>query len=127
MAAGSSSTTTSPVSRPARTPSGCSTSASISADATGWTNVPASFSPAKQTPFTHNNSQLAANGVWDLYIYDSTNDWHDELRPRALIVSAADGKNGAMAVANLAQGEWADAKVTIASGALAGQDRRLLS
>ena len=29
------------------------------ADAAGWTNVPASFSPAKQTSFTHNNAQIA--------------------------------------------------------------------
>ncbi len=90
------------------------------ADASGWTNVPASFSPAKQASFTHNNSQLAANGVWDVYIYDSTNDGTTNY-DRVLIVSAADAKNGAEAVANLAQGEWADAKLTIASGALAGK------
>lgn len=90
------------------------------ADAAGWTNVPASFSPAKQTSFTHNDTRLAANGVWDVYVYDSTNDSAVNY-DRALIVSAADGKNGAEAVANLAQGEWADAKVTIAGGPLAGR------
>jgi 2',3'-cyclic-nucleotide 2'-phosphodiesterase (5'-nucleotidase family)/predicted AlkP superfamily phosphohydrolase/phosphomutase len=90
------------------------------ADASGWTNVPASFSPAKQTSFTHNDNRLAANGVWDVYIYDSTDDGTVNYN-RALVVSAAAGKNGAMAVANLAQGEWADAKVTIASGPLAGR------
>jgi 2',3'-cyclic-nucleotide 2'-phosphodiesterase (5'-nucleotidase family)/predicted AlkP superfamily phosphohydrolase/phosphomutase len=90
------------------------------ADATGWSNVPTSFSPAKQTSFTHNDTRLAANGVWDVYIYDSTNDGATNYN-RALIVSAADGKNGAEAVANLAQGEWADAKVTIAGGPLAGR------
>jgi 2',3'-cyclic-nucleotide 2'-phosphodiesterase (5'-nucleotidase family)/predicted AlkP superfamily phosphohydrolase/phosphomutase len=89
------------------------------ADAAGWTNVPASFSPAKQTSFTHNNSQLAANGVWDVYIYDSTDNGTVDY-DQALVVSAADGKNGSMAVADLAEGEWADAKVTIASGSLAG-------
>jgi 2',3'-cyclic-nucleotide 2'-phosphodiesterase (5'-nucleotidase family) len=89
------------------------------ADAAGWTNVPASFSPAKQASFTHNNSQLAANGVWDVYLYDSTNNSAVDY-DRALVVSAADGKNGAMAVADLAEGDWADAKVTIASGSLAG-------
>jgi 2',3'-cyclic-nucleotide 2'-phosphodiesterase (5'-nucleotidase family)/predicted AlkP superfamily phosphohydrolase/phosphomutase len=90
------------------------------ADAAGWTNVPASFSPAKQTSFIHNDSRLAANGVWDVYLYDSTNDSTTNY-DRALIVSAANAKNGAMAVANLAQGEWADAKVTIATGPLAGR------
>jgi 2',3'-cyclic-nucleotide 2'-phosphodiesterase (5'-nucleotidase family) len=88
-------------------------------DAAGWTNVPASFSPAKQMSFTHNNSQLAGNGVWDVYIYDSTNDGATNY-DRVLVVSAADGKNGAEAVANVSGGEWADAKVTIASGSLAG-------
>ena len=90
------------------------------ADAAGWTNVPASFSPAKQASFTHNNAQIPGNGVWDVYIYDSTNDGATNYN-RALIVNAADGKNGAEAVANLAQGEWADAKVTLASGTFAGR------
>ncbi|MGH3024652.1 MAG: alkaline phosphatase family protein [Gaiellaceae bacterium] len=89
------------------------------ADASGWTNVPTSFSPAKQTSFTHNDTRLAGNGVWDVYIYDSTDDGVTNY-DSALIVSAADGKNGAEAVADLAQGEWADAKVTIAGGPLAG-------
>jgi 2',3'-cyclic-nucleotide 2'-phosphodiesterase (5'-nucleotidase family)/predicted AlkP superfamily phosphohydrolase/phosphomutase len=90
------------------------------ADAAGWTNVPASFSPAKQASFTHNNAQIPGNGVWDVYIYDSTDDGAINY-DRALIVNAADGKNGAEAVANLAQGEWADAKVTLASGTFAGR------
>ncbi len=90
------------------------------ADAAGWTSVPASFSPAKQASFTHNNAQIPGNGVWDVYIYDSTNDGAVNY-DRTLIVNAADGKNGAEAVANLAQGEWADAKVTLASGTFAGR------
>jgi 2',3'-cyclic-nucleotide 2'-phosphodiesterase (5'-nucleotidase family)/predicted AlkP superfamily phosphohydrolase/phosphomutase len=90
------------------------------ADAAGWTNVPASFSPAKQMSFTHSNAQIPGNGVWDVYIYDSTNDGATNY-DRALIVNASDVKNGAEAVANLAQGEWADAKVTLASGTFAGR------
>ena len=90
------------------------------ADAAGWTNVPASFSPAKQASFTHNNAQIAANGVWDVYIYDSTNDGTVNY-DRVLIVSAANAKNGATAVANLTQGEWADAKLTLATGTFAGR------
>ena len=89
------------------------------ADAAGWTNVPASFSPAKQTSFTHNDTRLAANGVWDVYIYDSTNDGATNY-DSALVVSAAAGKDGSAAVADLGEGEWADAKVTIAGGPLAG-------
>jgi 2',3'-cyclic-nucleotide 2'-phosphodiesterase (5'-nucleotidase family)/predicted AlkP superfamily phosphohydrolase/phosphomutase len=90
------------------------------ADASGWTNVPASFSPAKQASFTHANAQIPGNGVWEVYIYDSTNDGATNY-DRVLIVNAADAKNGAEAVANLAQGEWADAKVTMASGTFAGR------
>ncbi|HEU4448948.1 MAG TPA: 5'-nucleotidase C-terminal domain-containing protein [Gaiellaceae bacterium] len=89
------------------------------ADATGWTNVPASFSPAKETQFTHDDTRLAVGGVWDVYVYDSTDDGAVNY-DGALVVSAADGKDGAAAVADLAQGEWADAKVTIAAGPLAG-------
>ncbi len=90
------------------------------ADAAGWTNVPASFSQAKQTSFTHNNAQIPANGVWDVYIYDSTDDGTANY-DRVLVASAAAGKDGAMAVADLTQGEWADAKVTLATGTFAGR------
>ena len=38
-----------------------------------------------------------------------------------LIVNAANTKNGATAVADLTQGEWADAKLTLASGTFAGR------
>jgi 2',3'-cyclic-nucleotide 2'-phosphodiesterase (5'-nucleotidase family)/predicted AlkP superfamily phosphohydrolase/phosphomutase len=90
------------------------------ADAAGWTNVPTSFSPAKQTSFTHSSSQLPANGVWDVYVYDSTDDGATNY-DHALVVSAANAKDGATAVADLTQGEWADAKLTITGGALAGK------
>ena len=66
-----------------------------------------------------------ANGVWDVYIYDSTNDGTTNY-DRVLIVSAANAKNGATAVANLTQGEWADAKLTLATGTVRGPDGRLL-
>ena len=88
--------------------------------ASGWTNVPASFSPAKQTTFTHNNSQIRGNGLWDVYIYDSTNNSTVDY-DRVLIVNSADLKDGSKSVATLAQGEWADAKLTLASGGLAGR------
>ena len=90
------------------------------ANATGWTSVPASFSPAKETTFTHANSQIPGGGVWDVYIYDSRNNGRVDY-DRVLIVNSSAGKNGALAVANLARGQWADAKLTLASGALAGK------
>jgi 2',3'-cyclic-nucleotide 2'-phosphodiesterase (5'-nucleotidase family)/predicted AlkP superfamily phosphohydrolase/phosphomutase len=88
--------------------------------ATGWTNVPTSFSPAKQTFFTHNDTRIPGGGVWDVYVYDSTNDGATSY-DHALVVNSSDGKNGAEAVATLGRDEWADAKVTIASGPLAGR------
>jgi 2',3'-cyclic-nucleotide 2'-phosphodiesterase (5'-nucleotidase family)/predicted AlkP superfamily phosphohydrolase/phosphomutase len=89
-------------------------------NAAGWTNVPASFSVARQTSFTHNNAQLPGNGLWDVYVYDSTNDSTVNY-DHALVVNSLNGKNGAMAVADLTQGEWADAKVVMVSGFFAGR------
>ncbi|HEX7346225.1 MAG TPA: 5'-nucleotidase C-terminal domain-containing protein, partial [Candidatus Limnocylindrales bacterium] len=90
------------------------------AAATGWTNVPASFSPAKEGTFTHANAQIPGGGLWNVYIYDSTNNGTTNY-DRVLIVNSADAKDGSKAVADLRRGEWADAKVKLASGALAGK------
>jgi 2',3'-cyclic-nucleotide 2'-phosphodiesterase (5'-nucleotidase family) len=89
-------------------------------DATAWSNVPASFSPAKETTFTHNNTQIPGNGLWNVYIYDSTNDSRVNY-DRILIVNSADAKDGSKAVATLRQGEWADAKLKLVSGSLMGR------
>jgi 2',3'-cyclic-nucleotide 2'-phosphodiesterase (5'-nucleotidase family)/predicted AlkP superfamily phosphohydrolase/phosphomutase len=89
-------------------------------DATGWTSVPTSFSPAKETSFTHNDTRIPGGGVWDLYIYDSTNDGTTNY-DHVLVVNSSAGKNGGLAAADLTVGEWADAKVTFASGPLAGR------
>ena len=88
-------------------------------DAAGWTNVPASFSPAKQTTFTHNNSQIPGNGLWDVYIYDSTNDSTVNY-DHVLFVNSAAAKNGTGGTV-LAPGEWADTKLKLVSGGLAGK------
>ncbi len=90
------------------------------ADATGWTNVPASRSPAKQATFTQNNAQIPGNGAWDVYIYDTTNN-HKVDYDRVLIVNSSNAKDGSKSVATLKRGQWADAKLTLASGALAGK------
>jgi 2',3'-cyclic-nucleotide 2'-phosphodiesterase (5'-nucleotidase family)/predicted AlkP superfamily phosphohydrolase/phosphomutase len=89
-------------------------------DATGWTSVPASHSPAKETFFTHNDTRIPGGGAWDVYIYDSTDDGTTNY-DRALVVNRSAVKNGSAAAATLAQGQWADAKVTLASGPLAGR------
>ncbi len=89
--------------------------------AAGWSNVPASFSPAMQEQFTLTTTFTAANPtrVYDLYIYDSTNDGATSY-DRVLLVPSGAAKDGSQAVANLAAGEWADVKVTLI-GPRAGQ------
>ena len=91
--------------------------------AAGWTNVPASFSPAMQEQLTVTNTAFPATDnvtrIFDLYIYDSTNDATTNYNG-VLVVPSTAGKNGSAAVADLGAGEWADVKVTL-TGARAGQ------
>ena len=92
------------------------------ADATGWSAVPASFSTAKEASFTQNDTRIPGGGIWDVYIYDSTNDSTVNY-DHALVVNRSAAKNGSAAAATLTEGEWADAKVTLtaSAGALAGR------
>src|SRR5918995_559601 len=87
--------------------------------AAGWTNVPNSFSPALQTFFSHANPQIPGDGVWDVYIFDSTNDSTVNY-DRVVVVNRSDAKNGS-GITPLARGQWEDRKVTLASGAFAGR------
>ncbi len=82
--------------------------------ASGWTNVPSSFSPAMQ-------QQLEVRGdfVYDLYIYDSTDDSTTNY-DSVLLVHTDDGKDGSDAVADLSQAEWADVKVELPGTGTAG-------
>ena len=80
------------------------------ADATGWTNVPASFSTAKEAAFDLISTSVA-NDVYNVYIYDSTNDSTENYD--RILVTNAPSKDGNDEVANLAAGEWADIKVTL--------------
>lgn len=82
--------------------------------ASGWTNVPVSFSPAMQ-------EQLEVRGdfIYDLYTYDSTDDATTNY-DHVLVVQTTDGKDGSQAVANLAQGDWADVKVSLGRDETAG-------
>lgn len=110
------------------------------AEASGWTNVPESFSPAMEQRLLLTNDAFQ-DGVnvdrsFDFYVYDSTDDQTVNY-DRTLIVAApsedasaaspeagatpvGDGKDGAAAVADLAAGEWADIKVQLL-GERAGQ------
>ena len=92
------------------------------ADASGWTNVPAAQGTSKQTQFRVRNTAFpAADNVdrfYDVLIYDSAGSaaGYDH----ALVVPSAALKNGSSAIANLARGDWKEAKVTL-TGARAGQ------
>jgi 2',3'-cyclic-nucleotide 2'-phosphodiesterase (5'-nucleotidase family) len=86
--------------------------------ASGWTNVPTSFSPALQTFFSHVNAPIA-NNVWDVYVYDSTDDAATNY-DTALIVNGADAKDGSERVATLGVGDWADVKWSLNDGRTAG-------
>ena len=85
---------------------------------------------AKETFFTHASSQIPGGGVWDVYVYDSTNDGAINY-DSALVVNAAPAnnptnrKNGSFGVATLQRVQWADAKVTLRIGRVRQQDRGL--
>ncbi len=88
------------------------------ADAAGWSNVPASYSPAKQGTFDIASSSVA-DDQYDFYVYDTTNDGVVNY-DKVLIAPHAAGKDGSAAIATLMQGGWADVKVTLTSGKTAG-------
>ncbi len=85
-------------------------------DATGWTNVPTSYSTAKELRMRVLDFGTDKYGL-NAYIFDATNDGavnYDK-------VLLAAGKDGAAAVATLARGQSADVKVKISGGALDGK------
>ena len=83
--------------------------------AVGWTNVPTSNSPAMQM-----RMRVIDFGVdkypLNAYIYDSTDNGRVDY-DRVLFSPT---KDGAAMVGDLRQGEWADVKVKIVGGTLAG-------
>ncbi len=91
--------------------------------ATGWTNVPASFSPAKEMRLRVLDGTADKYGL-NAYILDSTND-HRVNFDRVVFSNT---KSGAApdAVGTLAKGQWADVKVKISGGALDGQTAGML-
>ncbi len=81
--------------------------------AAGWTNVPVSYSPAMQeqldvVPYAAG----PANGKYDLYVYDSSNDATTNY-DHVLVVPNTAGKVGTAEVADLTAGSWADVKVAV--------------
>jgi 2',3'-cyclic-nucleotide 2'-phosphodiesterase (5'-nucleotidase family) len=91
------------------------------AEASDWTSVPASYSPAKQGTFdigAYGTSGIA-NGKYDFYVYDSTDDAAVDY-DHVLIVPNALAKDGSKDVADLTLGQWADVKVSLAGGKAAG-------
>src|SRR3954470_21298479 len=83
------------------------------APATGWTHVPTSYSPAQEMRLRVLDGTVDRYGL-NAYIYDSRND-HRTRYDRVLFSRSKDG--GADKVADLAEGEWADVKVTISTSA----------
>jgi 2',3'-cyclic-nucleotide 2'-phosphodiesterase (5'-nucleotidase family) len=91
------------------------------ADAGGWTDVPTSYSPAKEGTFdlgsyTISGSLAIANDQYDFYVYDSSDDAAVNY-DHVLVVPNADAKDGDKAVADLMEKQWADVKVMLASPA----------
>src|SRR4051812_28586666 len=85
-------------------------------DATGWTNVPRSYSPPKEMRLRvldGNNPTWVDRYGLNAYIYDSRND--RKTRYDRVLFSRT--KSGNDAVGNLGEGEWADVKVTINTSA----------
>ena len=90
-------------------------------DATGWSNVPTSFSPAKEMRLRVLDFGVDKYGL-NAYLFDSTNDSsvnYDQ-------VLFAPAKDGSAAVGTLAEGKWADVKVKIAGGTLDGKTAGML-
>ena len=83
--------------------------------ATGWTNVPASNSPAMEMRMRVLDFGVDKYGL-NAYLYDSTNDGTTNY-DRVLFSTSKDGNDQ---VADLAEGQWADVKVTVQGGSLNG-------
>src|SRR5688572_6453258 len=83
--------------------------------ATGWSNVPASFSPAQEMRMRVLDFGTDKYGL-NAYIFDSTDDSATNY-DRVLFSPT---KDGSQAVASLGKGEWGDVKVTIIGGSLEG-------
>lgn len=93
-------------------------------DASGWSNVPTSYSPAKEMQLRVLDAGTDKYG-FNVYLYDSTND-NKVNYDRALFAPATANKNGNAKVADLRKGEWGDVKVKIIGGSNEGLTAGLL-
>ena len=89
--------------------------------ATGWTSVPASFSPAMEMRLRVLDFGIDKYGL-NAYIYDSTNDQRTNY-DRVLFSRT---KSSSDQVADLREGQLADVKVVVQGGALAGKTAAML-
>jgi 2',3'-cyclic-nucleotide 2'-phosphodiesterase (5'-nucleotidase family) len=89
--------------------------------ATGWSNVPPTYSPAKEMRLRVLDFGTDKYGL-NAYIFDSRND--GRMGYDRVLLSPT--KSGTDAVGNLRRGEWADVKVTIVGGALDGKTGGML-
>jgi len=87
--------------------------APVAAD--GWTNVPASYSPAQEMRLRVLDAGTDKYGL-NAYIFDSTDDGTVNYN-RVLFAPAKDGNDS---VGTLREGKWADVKVKISGGASDG-------
>ena len=90
-------------------------------DATGWTNVPTSYSPPKEMRLRVLDFGVDKYGL-NAYIIDGTNNGKVDY-DRVLF---SPSKDGAASVGTLKKGQWADVKVKIVGGALAGMTAGML-
>jgi 2',3'-cyclic-nucleotide 2'-phosphodiesterase (5'-nucleotidase family) len=89
--------------------------------ATGWTDVPTSFSPAMEMRLRVLDFGVDKYGL-NAYIYDSSNDNRTSYN-RVLFSTS---KSGGDAVADLREGQLADIKVVVQGGTLAGRTAAML-
>lgn len=90
-------------------------------DASGWSNIPRSYSPAKEMRLRVLDGGVDKYGL-NALIYDPTNDRRVNYS-RVLLSPTKDGND---AVGLLRQGQWADVKVTLAGGAYDGKTAGML-
>ena len=87
----------------------------------GWTDVPASYSPAREMRLRVLDAGVDKYGL-NAYLYDSTDDGRTNY-DRVLLSPTKDGDD---AVGDLEEGEWADVKVKIQGSNLDGRTGAML-
>jgi 2',3'-cyclic-nucleotide 2'-phosphodiesterase (5'-nucleotidase family) len=84
--------------------------------AVGWVNTPQSFSPAQEMRMRVLDFGVDKYGL-NVFIYDSTDD---QVTNYDRVIFGF-SKDGSSAVADIVRGEWADVKVGVIGGSLAGK------